>query len=101
MQHIGIIDVIGCNDGDYIACGGDNLMICNYRWRGECRFFHRGNLTKFVAQGRVRKRKRGEPDAALEDTGAQRLFDDAVQAAGRVRHLPFAAWLFQDLACAC
>jgi hypothetical protein len=81
LQQIGVIDVILCNDGDYIACGGDSMYICNYRWRGNCRFFHRGNIKNFVAQGRVRKRA---VDGKREPGGesAQADFDEAIATEG-------------------
>jgi hypothetical protein len=46
LQRTGRIDVIACNDSDYIALGGTNLLICSKLWTGSCRFFSRQYLTE-------------------------------------------------------
>jgi hypothetical protein len=52
LQKTGRIDVIACNDSDFIVLGGDNLIIDSCLWSGACRFWSRCNIGSPVSVGK-------------------------------------------------
>jgi len=80
LQRTGRIDVIACNDSDYIPLGGDNLLICSKLWTGSCRFFSR----RFLTEPPLSVGKRDE--AAGSDNHAPiKAFQDAIVDAAKWR----------------